>query len=279
MLALNPAMELASGAAGRITLGELITGVRETVPPESQADLWRSPDLLGKLANAMYRNLWMAAEVKKLSLKVEEPAGPPPSEVTRTRFWGEQYMRARVERAMPDDKVLAQLAQTARIANPAAYTLPADQQVRHIALRAAEPSAAVEAQAQALRERLEKGEDFATLAKAQSQDAPSAAEGGDLGWVMSQGYPPEFLQAVQGLKKAGELSPVVRTSFGYHVIQLQASRAERPMSPEEATQMMHAQVFDRRNKEVRAQVWQQASEGAHVNEDNVRRVAAAAKSP
>lgn len=65
--------------------------------------------------------------------------------------------------------------------------------------------------------RLQKGESFEALAKKIST-CPSAAVGGDLGPVDSRRLDGDFAEVAEGLK-AGEISPVVRTRFGYHLIQ------------------------------------------------------------
>jgi peptidyl-prolyl cis-trans isomerase C len=74
-----------------------------------------------------------------------------------------------------------------------------------------------EAEAEAIRKELADGKDFAELAKAKSQDTGSADKGGDLG-MLSQGQAvPEFEAAAFALKE-GELSSVVKTQYGFHII-------------------------------------------------------------
>ena len=66
--------------------------------------------------------------------------------------------------------------------------------------------------------RLQAGEDFATLAKAESDDAGSAAQGGDLGrWLKREDVMAPFADALAPLE-TGQLSGVVETSFGFHLI-------------------------------------------------------------
>ena len=72
---------------------------------------------------------------------------------------------------------------------------------------------------EALRQRLDKGEDFAALAREASEDTGSAADGGDLGFAGPGVYAPEFEAALFALKK-GEVSEPVRTEFGWHLIKL-----------------------------------------------------------
>ncbi|MGH9457469.1 MAG: peptidylprolyl isomerase [Thermoanaerobaculia bacterium] len=76
------------------------------------------------------------------------------------------------------------------------------------------------AKAEEIRSKIEAGADFAELAKAESHDTQSGANGGDLGEFTRGQMVPEFDAAVFSAKP-GDLAPVVRTQFGYHVIQVQ----------------------------------------------------------
>lgn len=71
-----------------------------------------------------------------------------------------------------------------------------------------------------LRRRIvQEGEDFAELAKANSDDFGSARIGGDLGWAQRGKFVPEFEAAAYKLE-AGEMSPVFESPFGFHILQL-----------------------------------------------------------
>lgn len=80
--------------------------------------------------------------------------------------------------------------------------------------------------AEDLQARVKKGEDFATLATAYSQDPGSASEGGDLGFGDRNAYVKEFSAAAFRLKP-GELSPVFETDFGFHFLQVIERRGEQ----------------------------------------------------
>jgi peptidyl-prolyl cis-trans isomerase SurA len=70
------------------------------------------------------------------------------------------------------------------------------------------------------------GGDFAYFARVYSEDRATAGDGGDLGWVRRGMFVKEFEEAVFRLQE-GQVSDVVRTPFGYHIIQLLERRGEQ----------------------------------------------------
>ena len=103
--------------------------------------------------------------------------------------------------------------------------------VRHILIRVNEVVSEREARhkLQIVRERIQNGADFAEQARLYSQDG-SAAKGGELGWMNPGDTVPEFEQPMNALKP-GELSEVVQSPFGMHLIQVM-ERRERDVSVE-----------------------------------------------
>jgi foldase protein PrsA len=83
-----------------------------------------------------------------------------------------------------------------------------------------------EAEAQQLLARTKKGEDFAKLAKAYSKDSGSAAKGGDLGYFTLGTMVEPFEKAAFSLKP-GEVSGVVKSPFGYHLIKVTEVRMRK----------------------------------------------------
>jgi parvulin-like peptidyl-prolyl isomerase len=88
------------------------------------------------------------------------------------------------------------------------------------------------AKAQDIRKKILAGEDFATLAKAESDDAGSGAKGGDLGTFKQGQMVPPFDQAAFSLP-IGEVSEPVKSQFGYHIIKI-ASRDTKPFDAAKA---------------------------------------------
>ena len=104
--------------------------------------------------------------------------------------------------------------------------------LRHILVRTNEAVSEAEARRKLLelRDRIVSGgADFAELARVHSDDG-TATRGGELDWVYPGDTVPEFERAYQELK-IGEVSPPVRTPFGYHLIQV-LERRSSDMSPE-----------------------------------------------
>jgi peptidyl-prolyl cis-trans isomerase C len=74
--------------------------------------------------------------------------------------------------------------------------------------------------AEGLLKRVQGGEDFAKVAGEASDDPGSKGRGGDIGLIAHGQTVPAFEAAAFALKKPNELSPVVESSYGYHIIQL-----------------------------------------------------------
>ncbi len=134
--------------------------------------------------------------------------------------------------------VRAQLLSTAMFeqVTAAAPTSAEQVHVRHILLEKEE-------EARELLHQLQGGGDFAALARLYSQDESTREQGGEMGWFCRGLLAPEVEEAAFALEP-GQLSEVVHSQFGYHIIQVLEREADRPLSAE----MLHslkAQIFRR----------------------------------
>lgn len=113
--------------------------------------------------------------------------------------------------------------------NASRYTQAEERRARHVLVKAEKEQPAAERQkAKAKAEQLlaqlrAKPEEFPAVAKASSDDTGSAQQGGDLGFFGRGAMVKPFEDAVYSMKP-GEISPVIETDFGYHVIQLTEAR-------------------------------------------------------
>lgn len=72
--------------------------------------------------------------------------------------------------------------------------------------------------ADSIYQRILNGEDFAELAKKYSDDKQSSTDGGTMNWFTPNNMVPAFAEAAFALKNNGDISPVIRTPFGWHII-------------------------------------------------------------
>ncbi|NDZ16450.1 peptidylprolyl isomerase [Variovorax sp. WS11] len=113
-----------------------------------------------------------------------------------------------------------------------------------------------EDQAQKILADLKKGAKFEDLAKKQSKDPGSGANGGDLDWAAPASFVPEFSEAMIKLKK-GETTPApVKSQFGYHIIRVDDIRqAQLPKLDEvkpQIVQQLQQQRLQKYQEELRA---------------------------
>jgi peptidyl-prolyl cis-trans isomerase D len=104
--------------------------------------------------------------------------------------------------------------------NAARNETPERRKASHILVESGSDDAAAKKKAEDLVARARAGEDFARLARENSDDPGSRAAGGDLGWATREAYVKEFSDALFAMKDKGEIVGPVRTQFGYHVIRL-----------------------------------------------------------
>lgn len=120
--------------------------------------------------------------------------------------------------------------------------------VRHILIKPSEVRSDDQARqlATSLHERIVRGEDFAKLAREFSEDIGSAREGGELGWTTPGQMVPEFEQ-VMNQTAAGETSEPFRSSFGWHVLQVEDRRTQdlsEEMRRNQARNIIYSQKYE-----------------------------------
>ena len=121
-----------------------------------------------------------------------------------------------------------------KIYDDATKTMGGQQEVhaRHILFRVNDPndnaaSKAAEDKVKNTIERLKKGEDFGTLAKALTEDPSGKQDGGDLGYFTRDQMVPEFSEVAFTLEK-GQVSGPVKTPFGWHILKVEDKRMREP---------------------------------------------------
>jgi peptidyl-prolyl cis-trans isomerase D len=159
-----------------------------------------------------------------------------------------------------DENKIAETVQVSDADLQAAYNRNLDRfrtperiKARHILIsttgKSPEDVKKAEEKARDLLKQIKGGADFAALAKQHSDDPGSKGTGGDLGWVQRGQMVPAFETATFNLKP-GEISDVIKTDYGYHVIQALEKEQARVRPFEEVKQELAAEakkqiVYDR----------------------------------
>ena len=128
----------------------------------------------------------------------------------------------------PDNETLQKLY----IENEALYTNPEQRRAQHILLEEVSNASAI------LKE-IRQGGDFSELARIHSKDITSSEEGGDLGLFERELMVPEFDAAVFGMN-VGDISDVIKTDYGYHIIKLNEIRPSTLQTFEEVEEQLLA---------------------------------------
>lgn len=218
------------------------------------------------VAGTLPADRWLVAQleerqISEASLRAEQfmSAGKPDDaaikryyEENRARF--EQPEQVRVEYLVLSQQQLIDSAKiteadikAAYEANSSRYRKPEQRRASHILIRAdkgapaADIKAAEEKAAQVLAQLKANPADFAKLAKQHSQDPGSAANGGDLGFFGRGMMVKPFEEATYALQE-NQISEVVRSDFGFHIIKLTGVRPEQAQKIEEVRAEIEAEL-------------------------------------
>lgn len=194
-----------------------------------EADLRRVPEdrreefrrelkrITGSLENLLvYRTL--AAEARALGLD-QDPQVRKVVELATEKVLGvERLNRFRAELKVPD---MNQAAREKYLADQAKFQVPEQVRAMHVLIDTkARSDDEARKRAEEVREKALAGADFGKLAQEFSDDSSAKGNQGDLGFFGKGKMVPQFEEAAFALTKTGEISPLVKTRFGYHVIRL-----------------------------------------------------------
>jgi len=123
-------------------------------------------------------------------------------------------------------------------------------------------------EAQKIKRRLDQGEDFIALVR-QYSISPSKTQGGDLGYIERGKVGKEFGQAAFSLKRPGELSDIVKTTLGYHIIRLEDKIGPRQRTFSEVQEEIRKFLREKKRKEILTTHLEELRKGAQIltNED------------
>ncbi len=141
------------------------------------------------------------------------------------------------------------------------YQVPEEVKVRHILIKVptgadAKTDAAAKQKAEDLLKQIKGGADFAALAKANSDDPGSKEQGGELGMIQRGVTVPAFEKAAFELQP-GKVSDVIKTQFGYHILQVEEKQTAHLKPLEEVKAQIVATLTRQQEAEQQAAFAQQ----------------------
>lgn len=162
--------------------------------------------------------------------------------------------------------------------NIAQYTQPERVKASHILLAlpenaSKEDTQKVEQKAKDVLAKLKAGEDFRKLAQTYSDDIGSGKNGGELGIFGKGEMVPEFEKAVFALNKKEDLSPLIRTQFGIHIIKLQEKFPESHESFDLVKNELKTQYIEHKSEEQLNLIADEISTLAYEQPDSLQPIA------
>ena len=258
---------LFKGPAGQVSAMDVQADAATRISDAARPTLLSHPATVEQLASNVYVQRAMAAQAQAKGLAAN-PAAEAQLALGREKALADLYWADFDKTHQPTEAALEAYAQsTYRTADDKALQAPERTHVRHILLKAATPNART--RVSELLAKLKAGADFAPLARENSEDQGSAAHGGDLGFVAEGEMDPAFRRAVAALKNPGDLSDVIETPYGYHIVRLEERRAAGKRPFDEVREPLLMQARAALLKEARANDVQNLLKGAQANEEAI----------
>lgn len=248
-----------------------VTADVQRIPPDVRPQVLSQSRTTHQLVTNLYTRRALAQRAQAQGL-AQAPEVAAALALARDKVLSDALL-VQVDKAnTPDDAQATAMARTMYQAQPADFVQPEQVQVRHILIAVKDPAAdqAAKAQAQELLTQVRAGADFAALAQKHSADPGSAANGGDLGFFAQGRMVPEFDVAAFALQKPGEVSELVKTQFGYHILQLVARKPKGQKPFEEVKEALVAKVRQTQQQKGRVELAQSLEETIKLDEAAIK---------
>lgn len=155
--------------------------------------------------------------------------------------------------------------------NQNSFIADEERRIRHILVASGSDDDAARAKAQSLLEKIRAGAEFSDIAK-DSDDPGSAANGGDLGWVNKGVMVKPFEESAFSLAK-DELSGLVKSKFGYHIIQVTGIRGGSEAGFDELRAQVETAYRKREAEDLYFNYVERLTDAAYETPDNLSSVA------
>ena len=254
----DKAQVLVHGNGAEITTTDLEVESQK-IPADARRNLLSSPERLSRVATNLYMRRALANEAEKKGLSAD-PKVAAALQIARDRVLSDAAAAEMDANVRPDDSALESYA----LAN---YKTQSSRFIRKEEIRAAHLLIASNGdesrqKANELLKQLRSGADFAELAKAHSIDKSNAGKGGDLGFFNRDKMVKPFSDAAFALKTNGEVSDLVETQFGIHIIKLTDRTPEGVRPFAEVRETLRAEAIAKMQNDLRMAQEQRLTQSA-----------------
>lgn len=243
-LAYGESIVLVRDAGGLVVDAEdvLIEARQRKVPEATLMEVLKKPENARRMASNLYVRRLLAQQAEAAGLD-RAPHVARALQLARERVLSDLRL-AQATDAPLDEAAVARMVAHEYETSKAKFSSPETVRVRHILIDDKDKDKA-RAEAAALLVRLKAGEDFEALARTHSADRGSREKGGDVGFFPRGRMVQPFEAAAFSLTRPGELSDLVETQFGFHILRLEERREASVKSLDEVRPEIRQQVEGR----------------------------------
>ena len=241
------------------------------MPQEMRSIVLTKPQTVTQIASNLYARRSMAQQAEAEALD-KDPAIAAALQIARDKVLSDAFMEKMDKANEPKPEAAEAMARAAYKAKPERFKSEEQVRARHILV--AGTDAESKAKAEKILADLKAGGDFASLAKEHSADKSNADQGGDLGFFARGKMVPEFETAAFTLAKAGDLSGVVETKFGFHIIQLQEKKSAGVRPYDEVKADLVKEIVASVKQDARVAYAQKMQQGVTTNAEAIADFAA-----
>jgi peptidyl-prolyl cis-trans isomerase C len=237
-----PTTVVASQGSATVTLAD-IDAFAQRIPEKDRAAYFSNPKRIEMTIFQLLLTKQLAAEARKEGLENDPSVKQEVSLATDEALSRARMSSFRSELKVPD---MTALAREHYIGNKEKYVEPGKFDVKQVLITTKKHT---DAEAKALAETVESEakahpDQFDALIEKYSEDPAKGSTGGVIHQAGTNKYAPQFSAAAQALKKPGEISPVTKTNYGYHILQLVERTPNRQKTFAEAREDIVKQLTD-----------------------------------
>ena len=247
-----------------ITTVDLEAELRKA-PPEVRNSLLFRKEGLAQLASNLLMRRVLAKQAETAGV-TKDPINQATLTLAKDRAMSDMQL-ARIDQInKPSDEVLQKRAMDIYRAETKRFEIVEEVKASHILVLSTEDKA--EDKASNILDELKSGKDFVELAKAKSQDPGSGAKGGDLGFFTRGRMVKEFEETAFKMK-VGELSGVVKSQFGYHIIKVTDKKEAGKQPFEQVRETLMKEAYQKLLTEARVKAGEQIMGKAKAHPENL----------